>query len=446
MSETTLLSGWGGNPRARTRLAVGESIESLIEVVTSQVGGGRGMIARGLGRSYGDAAQRSGGTTLEIRLGGMPEWIDRSKGLLRAPSGLSVGELIEFADAAGYFVPVTPGTRHVTVGGAIAADIHGKDHHAVGSFGMHLDRFRMILASGELVEVDRIDDPELFHATIGGMGLTGLIVDAVIRMSAVPGNRIAVDTFRTEDLGSTMEALTDAESWHRFSVAWIDLGRTGPAMGRGVVTNGDHVDADDRSRPLRPPLVSVPSIWRLDVVNKLTVSAFNELWYRKAPGRPRRSVQGYDAFFYPLDAVGDWNRVYGRNGFLQYQFVLPFASETHLHGLAESLATGPSPASFAVLKRFGAGSDGFLSFPAPGWTLAVDIPIPSSPSALEGHLRGIDEALVAAGGRIYLAKDSRLRADLMPAMYPKLELFEKVRRRVDPDQVFQSDLSVRLGL
>ena len=446
MSDLGLVTGWGGNPRARTHLVTAETIEDLTAAIAGQKGNTRGLIARGLGRSYGDAAQRSGGTTVEICLTGEPEWVDHAGGLLRAPSGLSIGDLIRFADSAGLFVPVTPGTRHVTVGGAIAADIHGKDHHAVGSFGMHVERFRMIIANGDFVEVDLALDPDLFHATIGGMGLTGLIVDADIRMSSVSGNRVAVDTLRTKDLEATLAALAESESSHRYSVAWIDLSRTGAAMGRGVVTNGNHVETEFDGEPLREPKASVPRIWRLNVVNKATVSAFNEMWFRKAPRRPRRSVQSYDSFFYPLDAVGDWNRVYGRNGFLQYQFVLPFESAGHLPGLAESLATGPTPASFAVLKGLGHGSGGFLSFPTPGWTLAVDIPIPSTPSVLEQHLRKVDEALVEAGGRIYLAKDSRLRADLITAMYPQLDMFEKVRRNVDPDQMFRSDLSVRLGI
>ena len=419
MSDLAVVTGWGGNPRARTHLVTGESIEELTAAITTQRRNPRGLIARGLGRSYGDAAQRSGGTTLEIRLAGEPEWVDRAAGLLRAPSGLSIGELIRFADSAGFFVPVTPGTRHVTVGGAIAADIHGKDHHAVGSFGMHVERFRLLIANGDLLEVDATSDPDLYQATIGGMGLTGVIVDADVRMSPVSGNRVAVYTFSTKDLEATMAALTDAESSHRYSVAWIDLSRAGAAMGRGVITNGNHVETGFEGAPMRGPMVSVPEIWRLNVVNRLTVSAFNELWFRKAPRKPRRSVQSYDSFFYPLDAVGDWNRVYGRNGFLQYQFVLPFESARLLPELAESLATGPSPASLAVLKGLGHGSGGFLSFPTPGWTLSVDIPIPSVPSVLEQHLRGVDEALVEAGGRIYLAKDSRMRADLMTAMYPQ---------------------------
>ena len=440
------VSGWGGNPKARTRLVIGSTVADLRQVLLAEHEGSRGVIARGLGRSYGDAAQRSGGTTLEIVRSGEPEWVDRSAGVVRSPAGVSIGELIRFADAEGFFVPVTPGTRYVTIGGAIAADIHGKDHHSVGSFGKHVVSFRLLMANGDIVDVDPTSDLELFNATIGGMGLTGIILDADLRLSPVSGNRLDVDLFRTNDLQATMDALTGAETSHRYSVAWVDMAGGGSAMGRGVVTNGNHTDVRDSGQTLREPILGVPPIWRIGLVNKLSVMAFNEVWFRKAPAKPKQVAQSYDSFFYPLDVVRDWNRVYGRGGFLQYQFVLPFRSETLLPRLMGSLATGPSPVALAVLKRFGPESDGYLSFPLAGWTLAADIPIPRAPSHLEARLRSIDEILVSAGGRVYLAKDSRLGADLLPEMYPKLIHFTEVRDRVDPGRLFQSDLAARLRL
>jgi len=438
------ISGWGGNPKSVTNLVTADGPAQIAEAVASAPTD-RGLIARGLGRSYGDAAQRAGGTTLVVRTGREPTWVDQSKGLLRASASASIGELIRFSDPDGYFIPVTPGTRHVTVGGAIAADIHGKDHHRAGSFGMHIESLRLLLAGGETVEVDRESDRDLFNATVGGMGLTGIILEADIRMIPVPGNRMLVDTFRTADLDVTMTALSASESTHRYSVAWVDLATQGLSMGRGVVTNANHTTSEG-SAPLGETEVSVPSMWCFGIVNRPTVAAFNELWFRKAPGQSRRSAQSYDRFFYPLDMVGDWNRFYGRRGFLQYQFVLPFEAEARLPEISELLATSQFPVSFAVLKRFGEENDGFLSFPTPGWTLAVDIPISSSPHDLENLLRSLDEMIVDNGGRIYLAKDSRLRGDLLSAMYPELGSFLEVRERVDPNRRFQSDLSVRLGL
>jgi decaprenylphospho-beta-D-ribofuranose 2-oxidase len=442
--SSVTVSGWGGTPRARTHLVSASGVNEIHEAMAGS--GSRGLIPRGLGRSYGDAAQRTGGTTVQIRSNSQPEWLDLEKGIVRSNAGTTVGELIRFGAEYGFFVPVTPGTRYVTLGGAIAADIHGKDHHRAGSFGMYVEQIRMLLADGATVSVDRESDPDLLNATVGGMGLTGVVLDADLRMMPVPGNRILVDTVRTGDLDATMEALTEADSSHRYSVAWIDLSKRGASMGRGVVTSGSHTIEAADILTLGEPLLEVPKLWRIGVVNRATVGVFNELWFRKAPRSPRQGIQTYAQFFYPLDALGSWNRVYGSRGFLQYQFVLPFQAEDLLPGILEALVDGPVPVALAVLKRLGADSDGMLSFPLPGWTLAADIPIPGSPSELEATLRSIDLLLVGAGGRVYLAKDSRLGSDLVGDMYPKLAEFHAVRDRVDPERQFQSDLAIRLGL
>jgi decaprenylphospho-beta-D-ribofuranose 2-oxidase len=419
------------------------SDESILAAIL-KAGDERGLIVRGLGRSYGDAAQRSGGTTLRWRASQAPRWLDRETGLLRCPAGSSIGEVIEFADRDGYFVPVTPGTKHVTIGGALAADVHGKDHHAAGSFGMHVPGFSMMLADGSVVDVDRGSDPDLFHSTVGGMGLTGVILEATIHMTRVPGNQILVDTFRTSDLDATMSALSEAESSHRYSVAWIDLANR-KSPGRGVVTNGNHT-SERVEEVLGRPIIDVPPFPASSAVNRLTVQAFNEMWFRKAPRSLKQTVQSYDKFFYPLDAVGASYRVYGRRGFLQYQFVMPFESEDLVPRIAAMFANAPSPVSLAVLKRMGERSGGRLSFPIPGWTLAADMPLTASPHELESALRALDEVVVSGGGRVYLAKDSRLAPDLLPEMYPYLQQFRQTRDRVDPHRLFRSDLSERLGL
>jgi decaprenylphospho-beta-D-ribofuranose 2-oxidase len=444
--EMQPVTGWGRVPVARTRLIAASTEAEIGRAVSGVSQESRGLIARGLGRSYGDAAQRSGGTTLAIRSEPEFEWIDQSQGKVRCPSGASIGELIGFADGAGFFVPVTPGTRHVTIGGAVAADIHGKNHHRVGTLGQHLLGFRLLTADGALQTVTPESDTELFNATVGGMGLTGVIVDADIQLMAVPGNQMNVDTLRTPNLEATMTALAEGDDSHGYTVAWVDLASRGSSLGRGVVTSGDHASSRADGEPLAPTAFGIPTMWKLNLVNELTVRAFNEAWFRKGPKSTIRSSQDYAHYFYPLDVVRNWNRAYGSRGFLQYQFVLPFEAEHRLRTVIDFLCAPPSLVSFAVLKRFGPGGEGYLSFPRAGWTLAADIPIPKSPPELEAVLRAVDELVVECGGRVYLAKDSRLSADMVGAMYPRLDAFRKTRERVDPNRLFQSDLSVRLGL
>lgn len=406
----------------------------------------RGVALRGLGRSYGDAAQRSNGTTLRFTDPVGVKWVDRSAHLAKVSASATIADLIEFGETSGHFVPVTPGTKWVTVGGAIAADIHGKDHHAAGSFGHHVERLTIMLPDGSCRTISRDQDHALFAATLGGMGLTGAILDADIRLLPVGGNRILVDTFRTPDLESTMAAMTDAEPRHRYSVAWIDLMATGAHMGRGVVTNGDHTSDRHEGPPLRGSMVGIPSWWNIGVVSGPGVKAFNELWFRKAPLHPTQTMESYDRFFYPLDMVGDWNRLYGRRGFLQYQFVLPFQSENRIPMMVRELSRSGVPIFLAVLKRFGREGDGFLSFPRPGWTLAMDIPIPRDPRPTERLLARLDRQVLDGDGRIYLAKDSRLASDHLAAMYPDLERFRTTRAMVDPYKRLCTDLSARLGL
>ena len=302
-----------------------------------------------------------------------------------------------------------------------------------------------MLADGETVLIDRMSDPELFDATLGGMGLTGIILDVDVEMVAVPGNKIKVETSRTQDLQETLAALIEAEATHRYSVGWIDLVARGAKMGRGVVTSGNHTSVRDES-PLKEPHISIPGWWNLNLVNHSSVRAFNEVWYHKASRVTKYATQSYDTFFYPLDMLGYWNRLYGKRGFLQYQFVIPLDSDETLTPIVERICSMGVPVSLAVLKRLGPESTGYLSFPMPGWTLAMDIPIPSTPVELESLLRELDLLVVEAGGRIYLSKDSRLGSDLVGRMYPDFGRFRAVRERVDPDRVFQSDLAERLGL
>ena len=411
----------------------------------------RGVLGRGLGRSYGDGAQNAGGTVVDGRTGiGIIE--ATADGLVTAKAGTSLEELMEWFIPLGWFVPVTPGTRQVTVGGAIAADIHGKNHHRAGSWGNHVRSFRLLTGTGEVLDVTPESDPELFWATVGGMGLTGLVLDATFQMKPIETSRLVVDTDRAPNLDAVMQLMIDGDDDYDYSVAWIDVMATGSNMGRSVLDRGrfatlDELPAKAQADPLAfvsNSLATVPPIIPSGLLNNLTVRAFNELWYRKAPAKRRDSFQTVTQFFHPLDLAQEWNRVYGPKGFLQWQYVVPDAATEVVRSTIEALAASGVPSFLAVLKRMGEGNAAPLSFPAKGWTLALDIPV--GDPGLGPLLDRLDEEVVAAGGRIYLAKDSRVAARHMSAMYPRLDEWLATKARIDPRNRFQSDLGRRLGL
>jgi len=411
----------------------------------------RGIIARGLGRSYGDAAQNAGGVVVDTTAVDGLE-LDEQAGLVRADAGASLDKIMRVIVPRGFFVPVTPGTRYVTVGGAIAADIHGKNHHRTGTFGQHVTSIRLALADGSVVEIGPDRDPDLFWATVGGMGLTGIIVDATFRCPRIETSRLLVDTDRAGDLDEVMSLIVEGDAGYDYSVAWIDLMAGGRRLGRSVLTRGRFATLDELdTAPADDPLAYDPHLLAAappgipsGLLNKASVRAFNELWFRKAPASRQGEVQSIPTFFHPLDMVDKWNRLYGGRGFLQWQFVVPFGAEGTLRTLVERLSAVGCTSFLAVLKTFGEQNPGPLSFPMAGWTLALDIPVGGH--GLAGLLDRLDDLVVAAGGRIYLAKDSRMRAELLPAMYPRLDAWRATRHRVDPDGVWRSDLSRRLAL
>ena len=435
--ETTRLQGWG---RYRPVDATGYLAASVEELAANSLPTSD-LLARGLGRSYGDAAQRSGGAVVVTTGCTSVDWVDRARGIVRADAGTSIGDLINRFAPKGWFVPVTPGTRYVTVGGAIAADIHGKNHHRDGSFGEHVLSMRMRLANDKVVTVSPGESPELFWATVGGMGLTGIIIDAIIQLVAIPSTTIEVETQRLSSLDVLMDEMRRSDDQHAFSVAWVDLLHGE----RSVLTQGSFATeqagpAGNHRRPSTPS-VGLPRIPLPRVAVTPGVRAFNELWWRKAPAELTVTNESITAFFHPLDAISDWNRVYGGTGFVQWQCVMPDESTNEFREIVKRLSSLPS--FFTVLKRFGPGNDGLLSFPMPGWTLAVDLP--ATDKALAG-LAPLDRTVAASGGRIYLAKDARLDRDVFTRMYPRLSEFRAVRAQVDPTSRFMSDLGVRLGL
>jgi decaprenylphospho-beta-D-ribofuranose 2-oxidase len=410
----------------------------------------RGAIPRGLGRSYGDAAQNAGGRVVETT--GVCDFdLDADTGRVRASSGATLDDLLRELVPRGWFVPVSPGTRYVTVGGAVAADIHGKNHHRSGSWCNHVDELRLALPSGDVATVSPSDDPDLFWATAGGMGLTGVVVDVTFRCLPVETSRLLVDTDRTDDLDEVMALMEHGDEAYDFSVAWTDITASGRALGRSVLTRGrfaraDEVPGDDDARRAYDPsvLISAPPIAPSGLLNRASIRAFNEVWFRKAPRQRRDELQSIPTFWHPLDMVEGWNRGYGPRGFVQWQCAVPFGAEHVIRRAVQRFHQGGYPSFVTVLKRFGPGNAGPLSFPMPGWTLAVDIPV--GRAGLGSTLDQLDDEVVAAGGRIYLAKDSRLRPELVPAMYPRLDEWRAVCDRVDPDRQLRSDLSRRLKL
>jgi len=441
-----LINGWGRTCRLSADVATPESPAGLSELVADSPR----IVARGLGRSYGDQAQLSGGAAVQLSGIARITSLDPATGVVDVEAGASLDHLMRVLAPRGWFVPVTPGTRFVTVGGAIASDIHGKNHHRDGTFGRHVQDLTLMLADGSTVTVSPQVDPELFWATVGGMGLTGVIVSARVQLQPIESTKIRSVSVRASNLDSLMTAMERADENNRYAVAWVDSLAKGRHFGRGILTSGDHATAAevgqcpdrwafDSGDPVNLPIDLPPG-----TLNRLTVKAFNELWFRQVPRFARPRLESIPAFFHPLDAIGRWNRVYGSAGFVQYQFVVPDRG-AHLVGRTISAIARIGGVSLVtVLKRFGPSNSAHLSFPQPGWTLALDIP--ARLDGLAETLDHLDEQVVAAGGRLYLTKDARMRPALLPLMYPRIDEWRTIRNRVDPNRKFNSDMAIRLGM
>jgi decaprenylphospho-beta-D-ribofuranose 2-oxidase len=449
--RTVRLTGWGRISPSSAELAAPATAAAAAELLS---GGGvaRGVIPRGLGRSYNNAAQCGGGVVISTARLNRVLALDAATGVVTCEAGVSLERLMVAGLPAGWFVPVSPGTRQVTVGGAIAADVHGKNHHVAGSFARHVRSFDLLLPGGEPRTVTQARDPALFWATAGGMGLTGLIVRATVQLRRVATSRVRVDTVRTAGIDQTMAVLAEHDGRFGYTVAWSDSLARGAGLGRSVITSGDFAEPGDLpAADARDPLAFRPGA-RLGVppgvppglVNRYTVALANEAYYRRAPRSRSGEIQAIGPFFHPLDAIRNWNRVYGPGGFRQYQYVVPFGAEDAVRRSFELVSQARAPSFVTVLKRFGAGDPGLLSFPVPGWTLALDFP--ARTPALAELLGSLDRLVVAAGGRVYLAKDSRVPPEVLAEMYPRLPEFRKLRAELDPAGILASDLSRRLGL
>ena len=447
---TSRLAGWGRTSPSSARVA---------EVSQNNVAGllkdphHRGVLIRGLGRSYGDAAQNAGGTVLTLEGSAEEAVLDRSAATLTAGAGVSLHDLLKVIVPQGFFVPVTPGTRFVTVGGAVASDIHGKNHHVEGSFGNHIRRLTLMLADGTIHEIGPDQNPTLFWATVGGMGLTGVILEATFSLIPIETSLCTVNTIRCRNIDVLIEEMSHGDDDHRYSVAWADLLATGSRLGRSVLWRGDHTklaelsnkEAADALKYEPKHLATVPPVVpSFGFVNKLSSTLFNELWFRKEPRQKNGGHKSIPAYFHPLDAIGSWNRLYGDGGFLQYQFALPFGREDELRQIVEKIAVSKTASPLVVLKRFGDANPAPLSFPMPGWTLTVDIP--TRAEGLGQLLHSLDEVVMQSGGRHYLAKDAHTTPTAIRRGYPRLDEWKQIQRSVDPGQLWQSDLARRLEL
>jgi decaprenylphospho-beta-D-ribofuranose 2-oxidase len=448
--ELTLLTGWGRTAPTLAALHRPSDAGRVAELMASP--GRRGVIPRGLGRAYGDAAQNAGGRVLSLLDVRGVRGFDTEAGVITVGAGLSVGDLARLVLPFGWFPAVLPGTSHVTIGGAIAADVHGKNHHREGSFCEHVRSLELVRPGGEQIMVTPEGTPEVFAATAGGMGLTGVVVEATLQLLAVETDRVRVDTARARNLDDLMDRMERGDDGYRYSVAWIDCLARGRSLGRSVLMRGEHASREELppaegsggGAGFSPPRVlSAPPGVPSGLLSTPALRAFNEAYFRRSPRQEQGRLESLHSYFHPLDIVGGWNRLYGPRGLLQYQLVVPFGAEDALREAVERLAAARAPAFLAVLKRFGGGR-GMLSFPIPGWTLTMDLP--AGRAALAPFLDGLDELVVAAGGRLYLAKDSRLRPELLETMYPELGRWREVQADLDPEGALRSDLGRRLGL
>ncbi len=442
VSRSATINGWGRVRPATVRLVRPRDVDGVRDALALARSGG--AIARGMGRSYGDAAQLTDGVVLDMR--GLRSFeLDQEAGTVTAEAGVTLGELMTSLVPRGWMVPVLPGTQHVTVGGAIAGDIHGKNHGVAGTFGTHVQSVGLLTADGDVTELTADWRDELFGATVGGMGLTGVILWARIALRPVTSSLLAVDTDRVDGLDGALAALTEAGGPYR--VAWLDLLSRAP--GRGVVTRAADLDGHDpravkKGAATVRARVTVPERWPGGLLRPASVRAFNELRFRRMPRRERGRPEPIATHMFPLDALSGWPRLYGRRGFVQYQPVVPFGHEDVLHAMIERLRRSRVPCYLCVLKDFGPANPAPLSFPISGWTITLDLP--RAAPGLDLLLDSFDELVAQAGGRVYLSKDARIRREALETMYPRLGEWRAIRDRADPEGVWRSDLAVRTGL
>ncbi len=432
------LVGWGRFPRVMAEERVSEDLAAATHEVN---------LTRGLGRSYGDSSLpgRAGDVVARTTAADRILFFDEKNGILRAEAGFSLQELVRVFLPRGWFTPVSPGTQFVTLGGMVASDIHGKNHHVAGCFGEHVRALKMRVPDGRILEVTEESEPDLFRATIGGMGLTGHILEVEFQLEAVPSPWIWGESERVANLEELLDKQSAASEEWPFTVSWVDTVARGRGLGRGIVMKGRWATSDEA--PQGPPKIgrsfSVPFDFPSWALAPWSMRIFNHLYFWKHLPRRKRGIVHPQKFFYPLDIVQHWNRVYGSRGFVQYQCVLPQGTPRSVHHrFFEALSQGEVGSFLSVVKDCGEEGKGLLSFPKAGVSVALDIPMRGR--ATQELVDTLNEIVVDAGGRIYLAKDSLTRENHFRAMETRLPMFAEVRNAWDPELRLMSAQSARL--
>jgi decaprenylphospho-beta-D-ribofuranose 2-oxidase len=435
MTELTEIYGWGRYPKQDARLLMPSTIASL-ESISKQE---NSFITRGMGRSYGDSANAP--HVLQTTYINHFIEFDKVTGKLTVQAGITLREILEVIVPNGWFLPATPGTGYVTLGGAIASDVHGKNHHNAGTFGQHVNSLSILLGNGEVLTTSPHHHADLFHATCGGMGLTGVIISATIQLLPIRSSLIYQKTIKADSIEAACETF-ESNSDASYSVAWIDCLSKGKNLGRSVIMLGEHAEQGGLEIDIRQK-VSIPFSTPSALLNSLTMKAFNTAYWHKSKDNLRQTV-ALMPYFYPLDAVGEWNRLYGKKGFVQFQCVLPkIDGVSNMRSLLTDISNSGEGSFLAVLKQFGAGNKNFLSFPREGYTLALDFKV--SDTAIK-TVKKLEDKVVDMGGRLYLTKDAVMQESTFKATYPNWEKFEEVREQYGAVGKFSSAQSKRLGL
>ena len=443
-----LISGWGLNKWAKVNTFIPKNLNELVDFVKRSDSGS--ILARGLGRSYGDAAQLDGQNIINLENFKKIK-LNSNDSTLTVGAGATLREIIKEIVPHGFFLPVVPGTSNITVGGAIASDVHGKNHYKDGSFGDHIIKISLIDGNGCIQELSPFieDQKEKFWATVGGMGLTGVIYEVSINLLSISTSLIEVDTKRFSDIEDLIIEMEENLMDYKYSVAWIDSLHE---KFRGVLTKGNHLKLENLNREKQKnPLLfrdikdrSKPKFLTKIFLNRLTVKVFNTYWFYKSPKNEIGKHESISTFFHPLDKIKDWNKIYGSKGFVQYQFFVPSYSKEKIIFVLEYFKKTRVPCFLTVLKKFGKRNSSYLSFPDEGWTLTTDIPncIPK----LNEIINSLDKEIAKSGGKIYLTKDSMQSPDIFKRTYPYLSEWKKVKKELDPEYKFISDISKRLKI
>ena len=445
------IHGWGNTKTVGVDIKTPKNLKQIQNIIKKSAR--ESILARGLGRSYGDSAQLEKGTILKLTEFKKIK-LNKERSELTVGAGVSFEEILKYIVPLGFFLPVVPGTKFITLGGAIASDVHGKNHHKDGSFGNFLKRVLILNSSSEIIEIGpnhpfSKDEIEMFWATVGGLGLTGIIIEATFSLKKISTSFMKVHTMRCNNIDSMMRKMIETDEEYEYSVAWIDSLNKNI---RGILTCANHATENEvKNKKINEKLIyktktsfNIHSFFNFNLINNLSIKLFNELWFRRAHKKNKSEIQTISKFFHPLDGLQNWNKLYGEKGFYQYQFVVPDESKGLIKKLIKELKQKNIPSFLCVLKRLGDGNNAMLSFPIKGWTLSLDFPS-SNPKILP-LLNKYDELIEKAGGKIYLAKDARLSPKIFRKIYNRIIEWNKIRARMDKNNLFQSDISKRLKI